>query len=336
MITWFSQTVSIKKIREIAVFNKASAIFIFILLFSSSLVGGTWHLQDGRDWQVLSGQKKDEYLLSAAKIKQLIYNGQTKAVEKQLNELKSNFPEIAGEDIDAFIEAEKLFCADKLIKAARSYDSFLDKYPQSRLYEAALERQFSIGTAFLAGRKRNVLGIFKIKSYSQGRKIMENITDRTGDRPISIRAALAVAKNLEKRKKFDQAYHKWSQIHSSWTTGRIAKESLLAMARCQYAAYKGPRFDTSNLISAHSYYESFRLRYPQDAQKLGIDATIQKINHQLALKHLMIGNYYYKTGNYQPASLYYQMVIDNWPGTNAAIMAKKMIAAPRFDDEQVK
>jgi len=285
----------------------------------------TWHLEKSGHWKPISADERDKYLLAVAQIKQMVNTGQTEDVGKALNRLKKDFPEITGPDSDAFFEAEILFCDGKFTKALRGYDRFLAEYPESELYEAAQERQFAIATAFLAGQKKRVLGVFKIRGYAEGEKIMERISDRAGDAPIALKAALAIAKSLEKRAKFNEAYYKWSEVSSRWPTGQIGKEALLAMARCKHAAYKGPKYDVSNLISAKSYYENFKLRYPKEAAKFDIDARLEQINQQLAYKQFDIGRYYQQTDNRQSANLYYQMVIDNWPKSTAAKMAKEML-----------
>ena len=294
----------------------------------------TWRLQPSGGWKAVSAQTEDKYLLAVAEIKQLVSTGQTQAVSEALNKLKTDFPEIAGPDLDAFIEAEILFSEGKFVKAVRGYDKLLTKFPGSKLYHAALDRQFAIATAFLAGQKKPVLKVFKMRGYAEGARVMEKITDRAGGAPIGTRAALAVAKSLERRGKFDQAYHKWSEISSQWPTGQLGRNALLGMARCKHAAYRGPRYDASNLISARSYYENFKSRYPADAEQMDISDRLKQINEQLAYKQFEIGRYYQQTRSIPSANLYYQMVIDNWPNSTAAKMAKTAMSEKKANDKE--
>jgi outer membrane protein assembly factor BamD len=165
---------------------------------------------------------------------------------------------------------------------------------------------------------------------------MERITDRAGDAPIAKKAAVAVAKSYENRRKFNGAYHKWSEVSSLWPTGPLGKDALLGMARCKHAAYIGPRYDASNLVSAKSYYENFRVRHPGDAAKIDVDGRLKQINEQLAYKQFSIGRYYQKTGNEQSANLYYRMVLRNWPDSTAAKMAKTAMDAGKSSDKKGK
>ncbi len=274
------------KLQEVVILCVTSMILAW-----SAGAAETYRLERNGEWKNLS-DNKDKYLSAVANIKQLVSMGQTKEVEKALEQLKKDFPEIAGQDLDAFMKAEMLFAKKKYTKAVRSYDAFMSKYPESGLYEAAMDREFEMATAYLGGEKRRVLGIFRISSYDEGEKIMDKIIDRAGNMPIAEKAALAVAESYEKRKKFNEAYLRWSDISSRWPSGQIGEDSLLAMARCKHAAYRGPKYDASGLVSAKSYYENFQQRYPKDAEKINVGEKLKQINEQLAYKEYETGRYY--------------------------------------------
>jgi tetratricopeptide (TPR) repeat protein len=298
-------------------------ILLGAVLTAVSARAETWHLGDGGQWQEVSQSGRGRYLMAIAEIKKLVDSGDAGAVKRVAERLKEDFPEFSGEDWDAFMSAELLYCEGKFVKAARAYDKLLDEQPQSDLRDAALERQFAIGTAFLNGQKISLLGIFRIKAYEQGVKLMSSIADRAGDSPIGIRAAVATAESYEKRGKFNDAHLEWSFISSRWPTGEIGREALLNMARCKHAAYKGPRFDASCLVSAKSYYENFKSRYPEYAQQLEIDKRLEQIEEQLAYKQFTVGEYYEKVDDSLSANLYYQMVSDDWPASTAAKMVEQ-------------
>ncbi|MFH1717607.1 MAG: hypothetical protein ABIF19_09675 [Planctomycetota bacterium] len=305
-----------------------------VLSASSAVPADTWRLEDGRDWKAVSAGDKDRFLLAAAEIRRLVDSRQTEAAREAFDALKQDFPEMAGPDLDIFIKAEIYYCRGKLAKAVRSYDKLLSEHAKSDFRQAALEREFGIATGFLAGQKKTVLGIIRMRRYGEGIKIMEKITDRVGfDKPMGMEASLAVAKNYEEREKFNEAYLKWWEISLHRDRGTVGRDALLAMARCKRAVYnehpeyKRASYDASCLSTAKSCYERFRLLYPEDAKKLEVDGILKEINEQLADKQLSIGRYYQRVGNRQSANLYFDMVAKDWPGNEAARTAKEMLAA---------
>jgi outer membrane protein assembly factor BamD (BamD/ComL family) len=261
--------------------------------------------------------------MAVAEVKKLVSSGEPAKAEKALEKLKESLPETIEEEFEAFIQAELLLAKGQFDKAIRSYDKFLDEYPRSELYESALDRQFQVATAYLAGQKRQVLKIFSIRGYSEGVRIMEKIADRTGDAPIAKRAMNSIARSYEKRGKFPEAYESWSAISSRWPSGDMGRESLLGMARSMHSAYKGPKYDASSLISARSYYQDYQMRYPENAEEIGVKKILADIEEQMAYKQYIIGEYYKRTGSKLAANLYYQHVTEDWPDSTAAQFAQR-------------
>jgi len=303
----------------------AAAIVLSGAAFAGRASADTWHLTGDGAWEKVADDAAGKYMLAVAKVKQLITAGQIESAQDALEQLKADFPDAAGADLDAFMEAEMLYAARKWAKAVRKYDEFIEAWPQSPLYESALEREYAIATAFLGGEKRKVLKVLKLSAYEEGVKIMRRIADRAGDAPIARRALIAVASSCEKRGRFfvtdpdkTDAYETWAEISSRWPTGEIGQQALLGMAHSLHSAYRSHKYDSVGLESARKYYEDFKARYPQLAQEYDIDADITMINEQLAYKQFAIGQYYERVENKQAANLYYQLVVDDWPGTAAA------------------
>jgi len=299
---------------------------VFAVLAMSVLSGfcaaETYHLGDDGDWQNVAQMPEGEYLLAISKIKQQLLNGDDAAVMEALERLKTDFPELAGEQVDAFIEAEKLYTKGKLAKAAVSYKKFLDAWPDGALAPAAQERLFSIGVAYLQGQKRTYIKILRLPAFDDGVNLMWDIADRAGNAPIALRALTALAENQERRKKYFDAYETWAEIETRWPTGKIGQNALLRKAQELHASYNGTQYDSGALLSAKNYYEDFITRYPELAEELNISGEINLIDEQLAYKEYESGFYYERTGKTDVAKVYYEKVLANWSDSKAAVMVK--------------
>jgi len=58
-------------------------------------------------WKPTSSEGQDKFLLAVARIKTLVNTGQTEAVRKEFDQLKKDFPEIAGPD---FLNPGEILC----------------------------------------------------------------------------------------------------------------------------------------------------------------------------------------------------------------------------------
>ena len=276
----------------------------------------------------------DKILRVVTETKELIDNGQLNRAQDAFDELQADFPKDLRPDLDLFIKGELNYAKDKYTKAVRSFEKMLTDYPRSSLSDAATDREFTIAKAYLDGRKKTVFGFIKLKGDAEGIRIMEKITDRIGlDSAMGIEASLAVAKNYEERELYEEAYLKWWEISLHWNQGPVGKDALVGMGRTKVAAYnqqpehKRHMYDASGLSTAKSCYSRFKLLYPVDARQIDVDKILEEIDEQLALKQLSIGQYYQSTDHHRAANLYYQMVVNDWPDTQAAKTAKELLAA---------
>ena len=84
------------------------------IVFGGVCFAETYHLSPGGDWQNVADTPEGNYLLAISKIKQQIQTGDDAAVMEALEKLKSDFPELAGKPIEAYIEAEQFYGDGKL------------------------------------------------------------------------------------------------------------------------------------------------------------------------------------------------------------------------------
>lgn len=170
------------KVRKMRYDKKIAELLLAALfMICPAVQAATWHLNQARGWENISDSPEGRYLLEIARIKQAVESGKKKEAFDALVLLKEQFPQLAGKDLEAFIEAEKEFAKNDLSKAAKLYTNFTAAYPDSSFYTAALERLYSIGAAYLAGQKRVFIKILKFPAYDEGERILRDLSDRTGD-----------------------------------------------------------------------------------------------------------------------------------------------------------
>jgi outer membrane protein assembly factor BamD len=320
----------------------AVVVLCTVLVCGQSVSAKTWRLKAGRQWKSVGDTPQEQYLHRIAEIRNLVYAGEYKEAKEALEGLKEDFPERVGPDTELFIEGETYYWQDKYDKAVSKYEKLLKDFPGSEFAELALEREYVMGQAYLNGRKKTVLGLIRIAGYAEGVEIMERITDRAGlDEPnsVGLDAAVAVAEHYEQREQYLDAYLKWSEIASYWESGPIGKKALYRMAENNLAAYNVPPehrrayFDASKLTTAETYYERFATLHPEEAEQRGVPEKLERIDEQMSYKQLTIAQYYQRTGKHRAARLYFDMIVQNWPDTEAAEIARQALEQGLGEEE---
>lgn len=302
------------------------------LLCCHAATAKTWRLKAGDGWESVDAAPQEQYLHAIAEIKRLVRAGESDAAGEAIEQLRDEFPDRVGPDLDLFIEGELHYWADHYGKALLKYEKLLKDHPGSEFADLALEREYEIAQAYLHGRKKTILGFMKISGVDEGIEIMERISDRAGldeTDSVGLKAAIAVAEHYERTEQYLEAYLKWSEIASYWETGPVGKRAMFRMAEDNFLAYnqppehRRPYFDASKLTTAQTYYTKFMQLYPQEADEHDIPAKLKQIDEQMAYKQFLIGQYYRRTGERRAAYLYFDMVVQNWPKTEAAGMARQ-------------
>ena len=303
--------------------NRQGWVLTAILAVLAGVCSGeTYHLNADAGFQNVADSPEGEYLLAISKVKQQLFSGSSQEVIAALEQLKIDFPQLAGEEVDAFIVAEEFYADSVWHKAAVEYKKFVNAWPESLLYPVAMERYYSIGVAYLQGEKRRFIKILKLPAFDDGVNIIWDIADREGHSPLALRALTSLAQAQEQKKKFFEAYQTWAEIATRWPTGETGKQALLRMAQELHASYSGAQYDSAALDSARSYYEDFIERYPVLAEELNIAGELELIRQQLAYKQYEMGFYYERTGKPAAAKKYYDKVLAEWPDSKAADMVR--------------
>ena len=294
----------------------------------------TLRLDEAGKLQPISPEN-DELRLAISKAKELVVAGDAEAAQAAYENVKKLIADdpnnTLGEDLDIFIEAEMYFADGKLTKAVRTYDKILNEHRRSPLFEAAMDREFQIATAYLGGHKKKLIAFIKIRGYAEGVKMMEKLAERAQDDSLKLRAHRAIAQHYEQRKLFLDAHVEWEFIRSQWGLGPVGSEALEAMARNKHAAYnKKPEarrahYDGSPLISARSYYQELQQLYPITADKVAADEVIVEIDEQLAEKKFTVAKYYLKIEELKAADIYFDMILKKWPDTKAAELTRQIV-----------
>ena len=284
--------------------------------------------------RVLTEERTQALQEQVAALQEQVDNRQYKAAKHSAKALNADFPEIAAYELQDFIKAEMFLSQNKYVRSARLYQKVLEEYLDTPLKTPSVKRLYMIGSAYLGGKEKAFLWVIRIKGYEEGVKVMESVTQAEGledPNGLGLKAAVDVAKHYESRKLYEEAYLKWLEVSTVWQTGPMGKEALWSMAEDKRAAYnknvpkERPLFDASNLKTAKTYYEKFKMMFPEDAEAKKVDAILAEVNEQMAHKEYTIAQYYRRTGHVQAANTYYDMVIVNWPDTDTAQQAREAL-----------
>jgi tetratricopeptide (TPR) repeat protein len=236
-----------------------------------------------------------------------------------------------GTGDELYPEAVPLECAIRIAQedyydAHKRLLEFLNEFGHTAYQERALTMEFVIAENFLRGKRRKLLGLPLLKADDVGVSILDDITANYPESPLAELATLTKANYYFENGDFAFAEQEYESLVERFPRSRYTRPSRYQAARAALASFPGIDFDDAPLIEAEERFNRYLAQYPGIAEEEGVGHILNDIAQTRAAKELAIGKYYERTGHKRAARFYYRSTVDNWPDSNAAVLAQGRMA----------
>jgi len=259
----------------------------------------------------------------------LLAAGNVSDAKKQIVDWIKVNPKALDRDRAIFLLAEADFRLYDRIKAFYQFDELLDTYPDSRLFGAALYRQYEIADAFLKGYKRKLLGLSILPilgAEDEAIDMMFRIQERSPGSPLAEKCLLRTADYYYSTAQFDLASDAYAAFMRSYSRSSEIPRVRLRRAFSSYAQFHGVKFDATPLVDARAQFEDLKTHYPDLAAENNIQKFIDGINETLARKMLVTADFYRRTGEPRASAYTLRQLINTYPTVKEAEQAKVELA----------
>ena len=216
-----------------------------------------------------------------------------------------------------------------------AYEDLLDNYPTSPLYGPCLRREYNIACAFLRGYKRKFLGLRILPVTGDALELLRRIQDRQRGSPLAELAGIRVADYYYSDSRFNRAFQSYQDFLRRYPYSQFVVKATIMEVQCLLATFRGVKFDLTPLRNADAQLETLTQDYPHFAQILQVKALEERIYQIEGQKELEIAQFYIRFSKPSAAKYYYNRVINDWPDTRWAKIARKELVA-HFGAEAIK
>ena len=201
-----------------------------------------------------------------------------KAAKKILLAWEKDHKKSPSRDRCIFLLADVFYQQDDRFKSFFYCDELMDEYPESKLFQAALQWQFDIANAYLKGYKDTFLGMRIVDEGAEAVEMMWRIQQRAPGSPLAELGLLYTADYYFNDQDYDLAEDAYNfYIHSYPNSGRVPQVKLRA-AFSSLAQFRGVKFDASNIIDARTQLVVIQKEYPEMAVEENIQTVIDQID----------------------------------------------------------
>jgi outer membrane assembly lipoprotein YfiO len=230
-------------------------------------------------------------------------------------------------DRATFLFAEVYYTSGHRILAFYHFDEVMDLYPESRLYSAALQRQYDIADAFLKGYKSRLLYLPIIGREDEAVEMLFRVQSRAPGSPIAEKSLLRTADFYYATSQFDFAADAYGEYVKRYPRSPLAGRVKLRQAFSQMAQFRGTRFDASPALDARELLSDLVITEPDLAQQEALPVIVNRIDDALARKLLHTADFYRRTDKPRGAAYLYRLMLATYPDSPDAPEARRRLAA---------
>lgn len=300
---------------------------------TSTATKQTWEYRGPNDWQLTaspttapsaSTQPASDDTLD--RIEKYINNRQYLAAKRQAILWIKTHPKHPLRDRAVFLLGQANYGLDDRIAAFYNFDEVLDLYPESKLFNPALEHEYEIADAFLGGHKKKFLGIFRFGMEEEAVEMLYRLQARSPGSPLAEKALLRTGDYYYADAQFDLAADVYAVFIKQFPRSPEVPRVRLRLAFSYYAQFRGLKFDITPVIDAREQLTNIIAEYPKLAEEENLQPVIARIDETFARKMLATGEFYKRTNAPQGAAYVWKMLTEKYPNSAAAVQAKRELA----------
>ena len=221
-----------------------------------------------------------------------------------------------------------LIADGKYKKAFRTLQDIITENPEYQEFNKIISAQFDCASALMNGARGRILWV--IPGFKQLNEAILQFEFIIHNAPYSDYAPLAlmnIALVSEEQDDPEIAIDALDRLINYYPQSMLAPDAYYNMAKTYSNLVQGPEYDQGSTRQAISYYEDFKILFPQSNYLGEVEANLDAMQNLLATSRLNLGNfhYFYRSNN-TAALIFYNEAITIAPDSEAADEARERIA----------
>lgn len=206
--------------------------------------------------------------------------------------------------------------SNHFMKAFETYQLIVDQYPSYSDLKNVVSNQFKIANLFLEGKRKRFLKIPTLKAYDKAAEYFKKVVENMPFADFSPQSKFNHGLSLEKLDKFLEAIEIYKELIDVYANSPLVVEANFRIAESAYQQSHSEDYDQEATDTAMIYYKRFIDLYPDSSQINISQQRMQELKIRKINGIMNTAEYYEKKSKYNAAKMYYQKIVDLYPGTS--------------------
>ena len=268
----------------------------------------------------------------------LFHQGEYKEAAGKFQTASKRAPQSPLQEDSLFMLGESLFFSDRYPKAYDAYSELLKEYEYTRHLDTTVARLFAIGRyweqldasepAWLLGFQFTDSSRPKTGTLSSALKAYHGVRMHDPTGPLADDAVMATANARFLRGRYEDASYQYDLVRKEYPKSEHQLNAHLLGMKSKLESYQGPEYDGSQLEEAAEIAERMLKQFGSELgpERERVVQARDRILEERAQRDRFLAEYYEKKKEYRAARYYYQLIVEEYPTTEAAQQARTRLA----------
>ena len=249
----------------------------------------------------------------------------------------ARWPDSTIEEDALFLLAESYFFTDKYPRAEDTYARLLKKYDNTRYLDTVVARLFAIGRYWEQYYREHPEWVIKPNLFDRSRPWFDTfgnaisayekvrLHDPIG--PLADDAVMATANAYFVKGEYENAAYHYRLLRKEYPNSQFQVPAHVLGLQAVIRVYQGEHYDGDPLQEAEEIVQQALTQFGNQLgeEKARMQQAAAAIKEMKARRDWAMGQYYEQKKYYGAARTYYQNLIDNYPHTQQAALARRRL-----------
>ncbi|GMW00486.1 MAG: hypothetical protein AMXMBFR84_16230 [Candidatus Hydrogenedentota bacterium] len=299
----------------------ASALIMTLAFSTAAHAAWVWEPGTGR---LVNPKRlpKETPELQVEYARSLMVQGKYKEAIDETNKFKDFYGDSEFADENQFLRGEIRMAQEKYLDAAKEFQQVVAVYPSTNLFDQVIAKQYEIADLFydtgVQNQSKSFWHIFKKRPFRRAIEVYTMVID---NQPFTDSAAEAQYKlglchhTLEE---YVEAAFEYRRVIEDYGMSEWVDDASYGLCKCYYDGSLPALYDQTPSQLAVAAIDDFNSRFPNDSRVGELTAMRQEMYERVAEQRLLTAKFYEKRRKFESAAIYYEVVVDQFPGTVAA------------------
>ena len=308
----------------------ATAVALVVALSNPAHALWTWTRETGR-WINTEKLPRETPQLQVEYARSLLLSGQHKRAYRETEKFEEFYGDSDYADQNQFLRGEIRLAQGNRLDAAREFQKVIANYPDSDLYEQVIEKQYDIADAYyesgLKSIERPWWRLFRKRPLRRSIEVYSMVIDNQPFTDAAAEAQYKVGLCHHTLKEYEESAFEYRRVIEDYSASDWVDEAGHGLATSYYMSALPPDYDQTPSQLAIDAVDDFKARFPGDARQAELDTQRLEMRERIASQRLKTAQFYEKRRRFVAARQYYEVVVNQFPETEAARKAQEKLDA---------